>query len=95
MADGEKVLAKPTKEQIEEGLKLLAKKYERDEKIAKGIIKGTTYKKSSELTPEQLKKRQALTQRLTAKQAILVAKAKAAGITVSDAEVDKYLKEKK
>jgi hypothetical protein len=88
-------LMKPTKEQIEEGLKLLAKKMERDDKIKKGLIKGTSYKKSSELTPEELKKRQAMTRRLTAKNQILVAKAKKAGITVTEAEIDAAMKEKK
>jgi hypothetical protein len=91
MAD---VLAKPTKEQIEEGLKLLQKKMIRDDKIKKGLIKGTTYKKSSELTPEQLKKRRELTARMTARNSILIAKARKAGITVTDAEVEAELKKK-
>lgn len=85
-------LEKPTKEQVEEGLKLLAKKMERDDKIKKGLIKGTTYKKSAELTPDQLKKRQATSARLTAKSRIMIQKAKKAGITVSDAEIDAALK---
>lgn len=85
-------IMKPTKEQIEEGLRLLAKKVERDEKIKRGEIKGATYKKSSELTPEQLEKRRKLTQRLTVKSQLLVKKAKAAGIVVSEAEVDAAIK---
>lgn len=85
-------ITKPTKEQIAEGLKLLNKKIERDEKIKRGEIKGYTYKKSSELTPEQLKKRREQTRRLTAKNSILVKKAKAAGIVVTEAEVEAEMK---
>lgn len=84
---------KPTKEQIEEGLRLLAKKMERDEKVAKGELK-PSYKKVSEMTPEEKKKYQETNARYTAKNTLLLRKAVAAGITVSEAEIDQHLKKK-
>ena len=90
MATDEKKV-KATQQEIEEGLKLLAKKRERDEKIARGELKGSYYKKMSEMTPEQQAKARARAKRQTAKGLILQQKAKAAGITVSEAEIDAYL----
>jgi hypothetical protein len=79
-------LDKPTKEQIEEGLKLLAKKYERDEKVKKGLIKGS-YKKSKELEARKLQYK-----KYAAKQAALRKKIADMKITVSPAEVDAQMK---
>lgn len=89
MAEKEKV--KATQEEIAEGLRLLAKKRERDEKIKRGEIKGYAYKKMSEMTPEQQEKARQRTRRLTTKTAILLRKAKAAGISVSEREIDAEL----
>lgn len=83
---------KPTQEEINEGLALLAKKRERDEKIKRGEIKGYSYKKMSELSPEQQAKRKAQTKRLTIKNQLLLKKAKEKGITVTDAEIDAEIK---
>lgn len=89
MAD---VLAKPTQKQIEEGLALLAKKMERDDKIKKGLIKG--HKSYAEMTPAEKAEHQKYSKRNNAKKAIILRKAAAAGITVTDAEIDAALKGK-
>jgi hypothetical protein len=86
MADVAK--GKATQAEIEEGLKLLAKKRERDEKIKKGEIKGYGYKKMSELTPDQQAKVRMRTKRMTLKTQLILKKAKAAGISVSEKEID-------
>jgi hypothetical protein len=84
-------LDKPTKEQIEEGLKLLAKKYERDEKVKKGLIKGS-YKKSKDLSPKELEARKLQYKKYSAKQAALRKKVADMKITVSQAEIDAQMK---
>jgi len=89
--------ANATKEQIALGLALLNKKVVRDEKISKGLIKGDSYKPMSELSPEEQTARRAkekvYTQRATARLAILKEKAAAAGISVTEAEIDARLKQ--
>ncbi len=80
-------LEKPTKEQIEEGLKLLAKKIERDEKVAAGILK-PAYKKVSEMSPKEKEAYDKQAQRYSIKVRLLREKAIKAGLTVTEAEVD-------
>lgn len=84
---------KVTKEQMERALELLEKEQVRKDRIAKGEIKGS--KKWSELTQAEKDKFKEREARRRAKIAVLIEKATAKGITVSDAEVDKYLASKK
>jgi hypothetical protein len=79
--------SKPTKEQIAEGLRLLAKKVERDEKVARGELK-PSFKKVSEMTAEEKAAYTKSSRRATLKAGLIVQKAKAAGIQVSEAEID-------
>jgi len=83
---------KATKEQIEQALALLNKQEERKEKIKRGEIKGS--KKWSEMTPEEKSKAKLYEAKRTAKIKILCEKATAAGITVSEKEIDQYLAKK-
>lgn len=78
--------------ELAEAMALLTKKRERDAKIESGELKGSYYKKVSEMTPAEQAVARARAKRQTAKQQILVQKAKASGITVTDAEVDAYIK---
>lgn len=84
---------KVTKEQMERALELLEKEQVRKDRIAKGEIKGS--KKWSELTDAEKAKFKDREARRRAKIAVLIEKATAKGITVSDQEVDKYLASKK
>ena len=86
-------LDKPTKEQIEEGLKLLAKKYERDAKVASGELK-PSYKKVSEMNDKEKAAYQAANKRYTVRTQLMLEKARAAGITVTEAEIDKKIGKK-
>ena len=79
--------AKPTKEQIEEGLALLRKKLERDAKVASGELK-PSWKKVSEMTPDEKAKYQAANKRYSVAQKIALRRAKANGLWPTDAEVD-------
>lgn len=79
---------KASKEQMDRAFELLAKDEERKDKIKKGVIKGTSYKKYSELSEEQKAKVQAASARRLIRQGLIIAKAKAQGITVTDKEVD-------
>lgn len=79
---------KASKEQQERAFELLAKDEERKDKIKRGVIKGTSYKKYSELSPEQKAKAQQATARRAVRQGLIIDKAKAAGITVTEKEVD-------
>ena len=79
--------AKPTKEQIEEGLALLRKKLERDAKVASGELK-PSYKKVSEMTPEEKAKHKAMHDRYNAAKRIALNRAKAAKLWPTDAEID-------
>ena len=81
-----------TAEQIAEALALLNKKIDRQEKIKSGEIKGG--KKWSELTQVEKDKFKAANARRNAKQKLILAKAEKAGIKVSEAEVDAFLKAK-
>ena len=85
---------KATPADIQAALDLLAKARYTNERIKAGEIKGSTSKKVSEMTEEEKKKYTAYNQRLTAKNAIIMAKAKKADITVTEAEIDTYLKAK-
>jgi hypothetical protein len=82
---------KATQKQLEEAFELLAKKNEREDKIKRGVIKGHAGKAYSEMTADEKKQRQAYSKKRMIRQSLLVAKAKAAGITVSEKEVDEYL----
>lgn len=79
---------KASKEQMERAFDLLAKEEERKDKIKRGVIKGTSYKKYSELSDEQRAKVQAASARRLVRQGLIIEKAKAAGITVTEKEVD-------
>lgn len=85
---------KATKEEIAAGLELLKKKQIADAKhkakVEAGLIKPA--KKYSEMTPEEKAKVQERDRRYLAKQRIMLRKAKEAGITVTDAEVDAEMK---
>jgi SOS-response transcriptional repressor LexA len=86
---------KASKEDIAKALELLAKQKFTAERIKRGEIKGSTSKKVSEMTAEEKAKYQEYNKRLTAKNSILMQKAKKAGITVTEAEIDSYLAGKK
>jgi len=75
-----------SKEEMDRAFALLAKEKERKDKIAKGEIKGGA--KWSEMTPEQKAKSKKYNYRRMIRQALLLVKATAAGVTVSDKEVD-------
>lgn len=77
--------------ELKEAMELLAKQRLRKEKIKTGEIKGYAGKKVSEMTPEQQATYRARLKRQLAKQSLFIKKAKAAGITVTDAEIDKYI----
>lgn len=78
--------AKP--EELQEALNLLAKKRERQDKIKRGEIKGNYGVPWSEMSPEQKSKAKKYAYRRLVRQSLLLGKAAAAGITVSDKEVD-------
>lgn len=79
-----------SKEDLKEALELLNKKRERDAKIKSGEIKGgKTWK---ELSPEAKAKALKQSKRFSMRQRLLIKKAKEAGITVSEAEVDAAMK---
>jgi hypothetical protein len=94
LSDAELKKMGTTRSELAEAMQLLEKKKERAAKIASGEIKGTTYKKRSEMTKEELAKVKAADAALLARNTIIMRKAKAQGITASDAEVKKYLDEK-
>ena len=85
-------VSNPSPDQIKEALALLAKKKEREAKVKAGILKGD--KKWSEMTEEEKEKARQYSRRREAERAILIEKAKAAGITVTDEEVELRLMEK-
>jgi len=80
---------KATAQQIAEGLALLEKANIRKEKIASGEIKGGM--SWADMSDEQKNKRREYSRRRNAKQAIIVQKALAKGITVTDQEVADYM----
>lgn len=69
------------KEDLLKGLELLRKKRERDEKIARGELKGASHKSYKDMTPEEKEKRKAYSKKRNQKIAEILRKAKAAGIT--------------
>jgi polyphosphate kinase 2 (PPK2 family) len=85
------VKGKPTQAEIEEGLKLLSKKREREDKIKRGEIKGATYKKRSEMSETELAKADAAAKRRNARIKLLLEKAAKAGIEVTDKEINAFL----
>jgi hypothetical protein len=83
---------KPTQAEIDEGLALLQKKRDRQERIKSGELKGSVpMSVLKELNPEMYEKRKKQAQRQTVSRQVLVQKAIAAGIKVTDAEIDAYL----
>lgn len=89
MAEGIDV-KKATKEEIELGLQLLAKKKDYEARVKRGELKGT--KKWKDLTPEEKAKANLATKKAAVRQKMLLAKAAAQGIKVSEAEVDAEIK---
>lgn len=81
---------KATPEQIQRAFELLEKEEIRKEKIRKGELKGASYKKRSEMTPEELKKVKHQDRIAQARNALLLRKAREAGITVSQKEIEDY-----
>lgn len=73
--------------EVAEGLALLEKKRVRDDRIARGEIKGTTYTSMADLSPEEAAKVRTRGKVMRVKNSILVEKAIAKGITVSEAEI--------
>ena len=74
-------LKKPTKEEIEEGLKLLQKKKEYKGKVQRG-----------DYTSEEKQVAKLKEKRRVIKQKLLLAKAAQAGISVSEGEIDSAMK---
>lgn len=85
---------KATKEQLERALELLAREEERKDKIKRGVIKGSRQVKYADLTPEQKAARNKANLRRQVRQQLIVQKAKAAGITVTEKEVDAEMAKK-
>ena len=83
---------KATPEQIAAALELLNKKIDRQEKIKRGEIKGG--KKWSEMTQAEKDKFKAANVRRNAGIRLLVLKAEKAGLKVTPAEIDAYIKAK-
>jgi hypothetical protein len=83
---------KATEKDLQEALELLAKNRLTKERIKTGELKGSTGVKVADMTPEQKKKYQAYNTRLTVKNRLMMEKAKKANITVTEAEIDAYLK---
>jgi hypothetical protein len=77
---------KASKEETDRAFALLAKEKERKDKIAKGEIKGG--RNYAEMTPDQRAKQKKYNYRRLIRQTLLLAKATAAGLVVSDKEVD-------
>lgn len=75
-------------EEREEAMKLLAKKKDRLDRIKKGELKGAGGVSWAEMSPEQKEKAKKYAHRRNVRQALLLAKATAAGVVVSDKEVD-------
>jgi hypothetical protein len=85
---------KATAADIEAAMQLLALANFKKARVKAGEVKGSQGKKIADMTPEELKKRRAMQSRMIAKQTLIKRKAKAAGITVTEAEVDAYIKAK-
>jgi len=85
---------KASEEEIKTGLELLAKRRHTAERVKAGELKtGTSsYVKRGDLSPEALKKVKGREARYQARAKLLLQKARDAGIKVTDAEIDAYLK---
>lgn len=83
-----------SQEEIAEAFKLLAKKKERDHKIATGQIKGSSGRPWSELTDEQKEKSREYNRKRQVRLQLLANKAIAQGILVTDEEVELAILEK-
>jgi len=90
-SDFEVSLDEASDEDLNEALALLKKKRVRKAKEDAGLVKKTSW---ADLSPEQKEKARAKERRRQAEIQIYKQKAIAAGITVSDADIDAYLKEK-
>ena len=82
-----------SQEELQRALDLLKKEQIRKERVARGELK-PSYKKVSEMTPEEREKYRQQTRRTSARERILLRKAREAGLTVSDQEIDEYLNRK-
>jgi hypothetical protein len=82
---------KATAEQIAKGLELLGKTETRKKRIEAGEIKGS-YGNWAEMSPERKKKALDYSKKLRVRQQLILRKAAASGISVSDKEVDAELK---
>jgi len=82
---------KVTKEDMDEALKLLEKSKIRQARIAAGELKGTTGVSYKDMTPEQKTQVRKYARRRQIRINLLVKKAEAAGITVTDREVDEAM----
>jgi hypothetical protein len=88
---GTKSGAKYSDQEVQEALALLEQKRDRQKRIETGEIKGSYYKKVSEMSPEEREKRDQWGQRARVRAHLLALKAKEAKLAVSEAEVDAYL----
>lgn len=79
---------KASQKDLEEAFALLQKKRYHEARVKAGEIKGTSSRSWGDMTPEQKEKARKYNYRRMVRQKLLVAKAIAAGITVSDKEVD-------
>lgn len=80
-----------SEQEIAEALELLARKRQRQDKIAKGLIKGASTVKWADMSDEQKEKSKAYNRRRMIKMSLYAKKAQEAGITVTEDEVDAYL----
>jgi len=81
---------KATAEQIAKGLELLGKTETRKKRVEAGEIKG--YSTWAEMKPEQKAKAMEYSKKLRIRQQLILRKAAAAGISVSDKEVEAAMK---
>jgi len=85
---------KASEQEIAEGLALLGKKREHDHKVKTGQIKGSKGKKWSELSQKEKDQRRSYSRKREIKLSLLAKKAEAAGIKVSDAEVEAEIRKR-
>lgn len=86
---------KASQKEIEEALALLGKKRTTEARIKAGELKGTTsvpYSILKETNPEAYQKARERDKKFAIRTKLLLAKARAAGITVTEAEVDAAMK---
>ena len=85
---------KATKEDLERAMELLSREKYHKARVEAGEIKGTGVKKYSEMSEAQKATARKANARRLARQTLVVQKAIKAGIVVTEAEVDEYLKSK-